>query len=210
MAIQCLKIGLTGGIATGKSSVGAILKKNGAVLIEADKISRKIVEPDSKAIKLIAGAFGKDFINRDGSLNRAKLSRTIFNNSEKRELLNNILHPIILDKIWKEIEKIEKAEKSCLIVVDIPLLFECGLQKNFDINIVVTAEMETRIKRIMKRDNISREEAQKKITAQLPCSKKIKLADYVIDNSGKIEELEYKTVAILKKLQDKFKDIKHF
>ena len=200
MLKKCIKIGLTGGIATGKSIVAGILKKQGALVIEADTISRSVVQPGSAVLKQIKTAFGDGVICSDGTLNRKKLADTVFGNTAKRDLLNSILHPLIIDTLIKKIEAFEASGQHHLIVADIPLLFECGLQNRFDIVLVITADKETRINRIMKRDAVSRKQAEQRIEAQMPCSQKTRLADYVIDNSAARDELEQKTLETLYKI----------
>lgn len=195
-----ITIGLTGGIATGKSTVAAIMKAHGVAVIQADDISKQMVSPGTPALKQIETRFGTEMINPDGSLNRKKLGATVFNDTEKRTLLNNILHPLIIEEVFQTVQRLEKAGTVSVIAADIPLLFECGLQKNFDVTLVVTADMETRLKRIMQRDGLSKMQAQKRIDAQMSCSEKVKQADYVIDNSGGLDTLSEKTLEALKKI----------
>jgi dephospho-CoA kinase len=185
-------LGLTGGIASGKSTASKILKKLGAIIIDADEISRKI-STSVEVIEKVRDAFGEEAI-LDGQLNRQKLREIIFKEKEKRTLLNSIMHPIIVKKIQIEIE--ENKNKN-LIVLDIPLLFETKLEYLCDKILVIWVEENIQIERIMKRDNSSEEMARKILNSQMSLLEKLKKADCSIENNGTIGDLEKKIKKIL-------------
>jgi dephospho-CoA kinase len=187
-------LGLTGGIASGKSTASKILKKLGAIIIDADEISRKI-STSVEVIEKVRNAFGEEAI-LDGQLNRQKLREIIFKEKEKRTLLNSIMHPIIVKKIQIQIE-IEENKNKNLIVLDIPLLFETKLEYLCDKILVIWVEENIQIERIMKRDNSSEEMARKILNSQMSLLEKLKKADYSIENNGTIGELEKKIKKIL-------------
>lgn len=185
-------IGLTGGIASGKSTVTNIVKSMGFNVIDADKISREVVEVGKPAYFEIVKHFGRDIVDEDGNINRKKLGSIIFNDNNEREKLNSIIHPHIFAAIR---EYIERYSDSKLIFVDIPLLIETLDDLNlhgiwFDEIWLVYVDKDIQLKRLMERDLISKDEAIKRIKAQMPMDMKIKFATRIIDNSGDKDELE--------------------
>ena len=198
-------IGLTGSIATGKSQSSKIFKELGCYIIDADKISRTLTVKDSKCLKDIVGTFGTDVLKDDGSLNRKKLGEIVFNDKQAKIELERIIHPHI---IRKTNEIITKKYNTANIIVDAPLLFEVGLDRICDTVIVIYAQHHIQTDRFMKRDNISKEEAIKRIGLQMPIEDKMKLADITIDNSGTITELKKKIEITYKKLMQNHKDLK--
>ena len=182
-----LKIGLTGGIATGKSSVSNILKQKGAIIIDADKIVHKLMEPEQKLWYDIINAFGKNILLENNQINRKKLGEIIFNDQNKREKLNQITHPRVIAEIKKKMDKL--AADNNIIVAEVPLLFEVGMEDLFTEVWVVTTDKEIQIKRLKQRDGLDAEAAQKRIEAQMPLAKKEKLADRIINNNGTKKEL---------------------
>jgi dephospho-CoA kinase len=191
-------IGLTGGIATGKSQSSKVFKKLGCYIIDADKLSKNLTVKDGKCLKDIIETFGTEVLNDDGSLNRKKLGSIVFNDKQAKIELERIIHPHI---IRKTNEIIAKKYKSTDIIVDAPLLFEVGLDRICDKVIVIYAQYHLQIKRFMKRDNISKEEAEKRIALQMPIEDKMKLADITIDNSSTIAELNKNIKAVYKELK---------
>ncbi|MGB9856564.1 MAG: dephospho-CoA kinase [Dictyoglomaceae bacterium] len=190
-------LGITGGIATGKSLVVKILRDLGACVISADEIVHFLLS-QSYYLNKIRKFFGNEVF--DGEiLNRKKLGRIIFSSEEKREKLNNLLHPPVLKIMKEEIEK--NKEKKGILAFEVPLLFEVGIEDWFDEIWVVYAPLEKQLERLMKRDNISYEEAINRIKAQISLEEKIKRADYVIDNSKDIEDT-------IKQVKDRFCYIK--
>lgn len=190
-------LGLTGGIASGKSTVANMLRDLGIVVIDADVIAREVVEVGEDAYFKIVGAFGRNVLHEDRTINRAKLGEIIFNNEQKRKVLNSIVHPAVREKINRlKNEYIEKQEK--VIVLDIPLLFESKLTYLVEKVILVYVDREIQIKRLMDRNQLSLEEAEARINSQLPLTEKIPLADAVLYNNGPIAETKEQLLIILK------------
>ncbi|MDA2920438.1 dephospho-CoA kinase [Desulfobacterota bacterium AH_259_B03_O07] len=181
-------IGLSGNIASGKTEVANYFKDLGAKLIDADQIAREIVKRGEDAWQEITNEFGREILNSDETINRKKLGEIIFTHEEKREKLNKITHPKIMAKIKERIESYKK-ERVKVVIIEAALIAENGGLKNLlDYLIVVTADEETQISRIAKRDNLTREDALSRIHSQMPTSEKIKHATFVIDNSGSLAE----------------------
>lgn len=179
-------IGLTGGIATGKSEASKIFKKLGCYIIDADKISRQLTSKGSDVLKKIVESFGTDILTKKGSLNRKKLGRLIFNNKGAKLQLERILHVYILKQIN---EIVAKKYKDTDIIIDAPLLFEVGLDRICDKVVVIYAHYSLQLKRFMKRDNLSKSEAERRIAVQMPIEEKMMLATVVIDNSYALKDL---------------------
>ena len=181
-------VGLTGNIASGKSVVASMFRELGASIIDADQIARLVVEPGQPAWKEIVERFGEEVLNSDGTINRSRLGEIVFRDGEKREELNRITHPRIIEKIKELIEKHRK-EGAEAVIVEAALIAERGGMKPIISDlIVVTADEETQISRLTQRVGLSREEALLRIKSQMPISEKVKHATYVIDNSGNLEE----------------------
>jgi dephospho-CoA kinase len=191
-----LVIGLTGGIASGKSTVSAMFTDMGITVIDADIEARLAVEPGEKAYDEIVSHFGKDILEEDRTINRPKLGEIIFNDEEKRMLLNSIVHPAVRERMAQKREKAEAADEKA-VVLDIPLLFESKLTGLVEKIIVVYVDEQTQLERLMKRNGFSEEEASSRIRSQMPLKDKVGLADAVIDNSGSIEESKQQLVKIL-------------
>ena len=200
-----LLVGLTGGIATGKSLVSQILKELGAYIIDADKIARQVVEPEKPAWLEIVKFFGRDIINKDKIINRKRLGEIIFNDPVKRRKLEEIVHPRVIEEENRMLKEYLKIKPDGIVIIDAALLIEAGSHKRVDKLIVVYADKETQTKRLMERDGLSRTDAEKKIASQLPLDKKVKMADFVIDNSKGIEETRRQTIDIFNKLSGRFK-----
>ena len=194
-------IGLTGGIGTGKSTVSQILKEKNFPVIDLDIISHEVIK-FPKVVEKIVENFGKEVLeyNNTGNwiVSREKLGRVIFGNREKRVILNSIMHPEILHIMREKILECKKENK--IIFVEIQLLFEVQWEKEFDYILLVSAEKETQIKRILARDKRSKEEALSIINSQMPLDEKKKRSDYVIENDGNIQDLERKIDGFLKKV----------
>ncbi|MFZ5641627.1 MAG: dephospho-CoA kinase [Bacillota bacterium] len=182
-------IGLTGNIASGKSTVSEILQSLGAAIIDADKVAREIVEPGTPGLDKIAACFGREVLRPDGTLDREKLGRRVFNDPAELDRLNTITHPLILENIRAKLDKLERSGDIKAAVIDAPLLIETGLHQTVDELWVVTVDPAIQIKRVTERDNLSREEAAARIASQMPQEEKARLADVVIDNSGTPGEL---------------------
>lgn len=179
-------LGLTGGIASGKSSISTMLEEMGFPIIDADVIARKVVEKGSTALERIKDEFGEGVLNDDGTLNRKALGKLVFGSSEKLELLNSITHPAIIEEIRKNIDALSaKGEKMC--VLDAPLLIESGIYSMADLVLLVYVDEKTQLYRLMNRDSIPEELALKKISSQMDFEEKKKYADFIINNSGRLE-----------------------
>ncbi|NKE06295.1 MULTISPECIES: dephospho-CoA kinase [Mesobacillus] len=191
-----LVIGLTGGIASGKSTISAMFTEMGITVIDADIEARLAVEPGEKAYNDIVSHFGDEILEEDRTINRTKLGEIIFNNEEKRMLLNSIVHPAVRERMAQKREKAEAADEKA-VVLDIPLLFESKLTRLVEKIIVVFVDEQTQLERLMKRNGFSEEEAYSRINSQMPLKDKIDLADAVVDNSGSIEESKQQLMNIL-------------
>lgn len=193
-----LVVGLTGGIASGKSMVSNLLKERNIPVVDADLIARKVVEPGTPAYQKIIEVFGNDILHDDGTINRKKLGSIIFAQEEKRKQLNQIVHPAVRERMLSERDAWIAAEEE-MIVLDIPLLFESRLTSFVEKVIVVYVTEETQLKRLMERDKSSREEALNRIHSQLSIEEKATMADAVIDNNGTVQETERQLDRLLKK-----------
>jgi dephospho-CoA kinase len=183
-----LVLGVTGGIATGKSTVVKCFVKAGIPVIDADIVAREVVEPGMPGLKEIQKVFGSEMINADGTLARKKLGKIIFADEQKRGLLNRTLGPFIRKEILQQIETARKT--TDLVVVDIPLLYETGYESVLDQVAVVYIPESIQLERLMKRDQLTKEEAQQRIDSQLSIEEKRQRADIIFDNQGTIAELE--------------------
>ncbi|MEB3100508.1 dephospho-CoA kinase [Ferviditalea candida] len=179
-----MNIGLTGGIATGKSTVSKMLVDKGAILIDADQVAREVVLPGSAVLDKVYERFGQAIRNADGSLDRKKLGDIVFADRKARKDLEALLHPAIREIMKERMSRAELEHPESLVVADIPLLFESGLQHLYDEVLLVYVPEEIQIRRLMARDGIDEEQATLRIRAQMPIEDKKKMADIVIDNSG--------------------------
>jgi len=182
-----LNVGLTGGIASGKSTVAKMFEDNGAYLIDFDALAHFAEQPDQPAWKAIVKSFGKEILNEDGTINRAKLGPIVFADSEKLSRLNSIVHPAVFDLWRRHIEDIRQRNPRAIVVSDVPLLIEVSVQHLFDIVILVHVSPQDQIRRLTERNEYSRKEAESRLETQMPIDEKIPYADYVIDNKGLIE-----------------------
>ena len=179
-------IGLTGGIATGKSTVSKMLRKSGYEVIDADAIVHELQATGSPLLLAIANAFGPTILHEDGSLNRGKLGKIIFDNTDARAQLDAIVHPAVRAKFEERI----RSSKADVLFLDIPLLFEAGFDDLTDANLVIRASEKMQLKRLKIRDALTGQEAQARIRSQMPMGKKVERADFVIDNNGGMHQLE--------------------
>lgn len=180
-------IGLTGGIASGKSTVSNYLRELGAFIIDSDQVAHNIIEKDKPAYQKIVKRFGSSILDKNREINRSRLARIIFDDYEKKRKLEEITHPYILDEIYKKME--EMKDKYRIIILDAPLLFETGLDRAVDQTWVVYVNREIQLERLIKRDQLSSQEGVKRIEAQLSLEKKKEMADFIIDNNGSIKQL---------------------
>jgi len=183
-------IGLTGNIACGKSLVALMFEKLGAKVIDVDDIARKVVEPNEPAWNEIVDTFGRDILNPNDTINRKALGNIIFNDVLKRKKLNDITHPKIIDSAREAVEKYRNENVEVVIIEAALIVEKGGINNLLDKLIVVTSDQESQIKRLLERNELSREEALSRINSQMPGSEKVKYADYIIDNSGTQEETQ--------------------
>lgn len=185
-----MNIGLTGGIACGKSTVSSMLVRRGALLVDADQIAREVVEPGTPVLASVIERFGADLLLPDGSLHRKKLGERIFGDQEARKALEGLLHPPIRATMRARMEAYAASDPDKLVVVDVPLLYESKLQGMFEQVMVVYISRELQLQRLMGRDKLTQEQAEKRLASQMPIEEKRALADYIIDNSGSLEDTE--------------------
>ncbi|KMY55025.1 dephospho-CoA kinase [Bacillus sp. FJAT-27231] len=193
-------IGLTGGIASGKSTVSRLLKERGYVIVDADVAARAVVEPGSQTLSQIAEVFGVSVILPDGSLDRSRLGDMIFNNEKQRKKLNSIVHPAVRQFMMAEKEAAIEVGKET-IIMDIPLLYESGLTWMVDKVIVVYTDEATQLDRLMARNNLSEQAAKARIASQMPLAEKAEKADAVINNNGTIEQTKKQLLKIIEDWQ---------
>ena len=193
-------IGLTGGIASGKSTVAAILTRLGAAVINADELSREVVQPGKDAWKEIVAAFGTEILQEDSTLDRRKLRKIVFDRPAARRKLEAIIHPRVRALAEARIQELATAGHS-VIVYEVPLLFEVQLHQWLRPVILVACDATTQKKRLRQRDRLTDPEAQQHIDAQMSLDEKRKLADYIIENNGSLEELEERVRSVLDKIK---------
>lgn len=193
-------IGLTGGIASGKSTVSAMLRELGAYIIDADEIARNIVMPHEPAWHSIVAHFGTEILLPDGRINRPLLGEKIFNNKEERQCLEKITHSYIKEETEKKIAH-AKLIGERVIVLDVPLLFESGWDSMVDEIWVVYVEKEVQLARLMKRNQLTRQQAQDRINAQMSLEEKVKRAHVVINNNFEIEHARMQVAAAWKNIE---------
>jgi dephospho-CoA kinase len=195
-------IGLTGGIASGKSLVSRTLKGLGMTVIDADDISHEILAHNTSIKQEVVQTFGKEVLNEEGEIDRGKLGSIVFSQKpELRKDLEAILHPSIREEMWKR----ARESRSNDVVLDIPLLIETGAHERVDLVVVVYATRELQIQRLMARDGISRQEAMGRIDTQLPLEEKVSAAHYIINNTGSVEETEEQTTRFYQVIREKEK-----
>lgn len=183
-------IGLTGGIASGKSTVSAIFREDYRLpVIDADLLSREAVLPGSPGMCQIEAAFGREVLLPDGSLNRSRMGELMCNDDAVRDQLNSILHPAIKDLYYASLDRLKQDGKP-IVIYDCPLLIEAGQRDEVDEVLLVVTDAQTRLKRIMERDGVDESLAKKKIEIQMPDEKKIALADTIIYNNGTLDDLK--------------------
>lgn len=193
-------VGLTGGIASGKSTVAKILQSLGAAIVNADDLAREVVEPGHEAWKEIVASFGTDILQSDQTLDRQKLRTLIFNQPEARKRLESIIHPRVRALAEERIRQYAAAGYP-VVIYEVPLLFEGNLQEWLRPVILVACDVETQTARLQKRDHLTAADAEKHIAAQMSLKDKRRLADYVIENNGSLEDLERQTRQILEELK---------
>jgi dephospho-CoA kinase len=195
-----LNVGLTGGIACGKSTVAKMFVHKGAHLIDFDGLAHEVQEPGKPAWKEVVNHFGEGILQPDKKIDRVKLGNIVFADKEKLIELNNIVHPLVYQEWHARLDKIGKKEKHSIVLSDVPLLFEGNMQHLFDLTILVLIAPKEQIHRLMARNGVSKEQAGKRLKSQMPINEKIALADIVIDNEGSITETEKRVGQVWKEL----------
>lgn len=195
-------IGITGGIASGKSNVSSIIKDLGYPVIDSDAIYKELLLKPNSCYQAVLKSFGKEYLDENQEINRQKLGQLIFNNAEARDTLNSITHPLVAQEIEKRIKK----SKKNFIFVDIPLLFEAHLEYLCDKIICVYVAFNTQLERLIERDGISEEYAKAKISSQMDLEQKKKLSDYFIDSKGSFKETEALTISLINKIKGDFEN----
>ena len=195
-------IGLTGGIGTGKSTVSAYLKQKNIPVVDADQIAREITAPGSPVLDDIRALLGDEVFSEDGTMDRQKVASVIFSNQEILSAYEALTTAEAVRRCISELEEYRQKGTYDMAVLDAPLLFECGLEYQTDEDWVVDADLETRISRVMSRDGISRQAIMERIHRQMSSEKKREMADYVIDNSGSLDELHVQIDQLLERNTD--------
>ena len=197
-----LRVGLTGSIAVGKSFVSSVLAELGCQVLDADATAREAVAPGSVGLKAVVSAFGPEILRDDGTLDRARLGQIVFADEGKRQLLNSILHPLIIAEQDEWLRACEREDAHGIAVIDAALMIESGGSSRFDKLIVVHCREEVQLERLTRRDGLTREEAARRIAAQMPQREKVRHADYLIETSGTREETRARTEAVYEQLRE--------
>jgi len=191
-----LRVGLTGSIGVGKSFVASVFVELGCHVVDADQTAREVVMPGTPGLKALTEAFGDEILNPDGTLNRKQLGAVVFNDERQRQRLNHILHPFIIVRQDEIMNAWEAEDPDGVGIIDAALMIESGGYKRFDKLIVVHCRPEVQLERLMLRDKLSRDEALRRINAQMPQEEKQKFADYLIDTSDGFELTRTRTVEV--------------
>jgi dephospho-CoA kinase len=195
-----LTVALTGGIATGKSVIAAILRNRGCYIHNADRVAQELMKPGRPAWRAVARHFGSRILGPDGTINRSRLGEIVFSNDAERDFLNRLIHPLVLARKKQSIRRLEKAGRYKIFVSEAALTIESGFYQFFDKIVVATCPEEIQIQRLMERDALSLQDARKRIRSQMPAVEKLKHADYVIDTSGSLEQTKRQTECVYRKL----------
>ena len=199
-----VKVGLTGGIACGKSMVAAMLVRKGALLLDADILAREVVAPGEPAWREIKDWLGDTYLHEDGTLDRVRIAGLVFSSAAAREKLNNIVHPRVIALLRRRSAALDEKGTGWVQVWDVPLLFEAGMDVTVDLILVVAAGEDVQVQRLVKRDGLSMAQALRRIHAQMPLADKIRSAGYVIYNNGTMDELSVQVDRFWKEITDKF------
>ena len=184
---RVLRVGLTGGIASGKTTVAGMLQRLGTPIIDADVLARRLLEPDGAAFAAVCDAFGARILDGEGRIDRTVLARVVFAETEARQELERIVHPLVRAEAFRLLESEARRSGSPIGVIDAALLVETGAHLRMDRLIVVRCSRETQIRRLISRDGLNRAEAEVRIAAQAPLERKLRVADYVIDTEVEID-----------------------
>lgn len=199
-------VGITGGIACGKTTVSDLLAEKGAIPINADEIGHQLLKADSPVIDELTDAFGKEILDDSGDVSRKNLGAIVFNDKSARERLNSILHPLIIERSRGQARQLVAEDPDCIVLLDAPLLIEAGAYDTVDLIVVVTASAETQLQRTLERSvalgrPLTETEVQARIDAQMPLTEKVKYADIVIENDGQVAELHQQVDALWEELR---------
>ncbi len=194
-------IGLTGGIGAGKSTASSILKEYGCIILDADAISREMTSEGSEVLDDIAGTFGPGYVS-NGVLDRKALGMLVFNDKNALTKLRSLITDKVADAIMSEIRTLKKEDKDGIVIIDAPLLFECGLHKITDENWLVSSNMDVRIKRVSARDGLSEQEILSRINSQMSEEEKKSLSQQVLDNSGTVDQLRLQIACQLERIKN--------
>lgn len=194
------KIGLTGGIGSGKSTAAKRFSVLGAQVYHADEVSRHALDPGTSCYDRVIREFGKSILNADNTIDRRKLGEIVFGNDEKRLALNAIIHPYVIDELFAQSDRDFAKHRNPIAIYEVPLLFESGMDEMMDRTIVVSCAEEARIQRVMERDNLSREHVLSRIRAQMPEEEKLLRADYILENNSSEEAFLRQVDALYLKL----------
>jgi len=199
---MALVVGLTGGIVSGKSTVALMFKDLGAKIVDADKLGHSVILPHKPAWEKIVKIFGKDILQNDLTIDREKLGKIVFANQSLLKKLNDITHPEITKIIKKEIDSLKNKtyNQKKILIIDAALIYEAKIDRLMDKIIVVYIDEDEQIKRLIKRSNLSKDEALQRIKSQMPMKEKVKIADYVIDNSNSLDKTKKQVEKIWKNL----------
>jgi dephospho-CoA kinase len=203
-------VGITGGIACGKTTVSDLLAEKGGIPINADEIGHQLLKADSPVIDELTDAFGEKILEASGVVSRKKLGAIVFKDKAARERLNNILHPLIIERSRGQARQLVTEDPDCIVLLDAPLLIEAGAYNTVDLIVVVTASAETQLQRTLERSvaqgrPLTEREVQARIDAQMPLTEKVKYADVVIENDGTIVELHQEVDVLWEELQGRGK-----
>ncbi len=198
-----LEVGLTGGIASGKSTVAAMFRELGASLVDSDRLARRAVAPGSSGLARIVDSFGPGVLGPGGGLDRRGLRRRIFSDPAARDRLNAIVHPLVLEMVEAELARLRRRRPGGVTLVDVPLLFEVGWQDRFAGVVLVYAPAPVQMERLMARDQVDEKAARAALAAQMPIEEKRRLAQFVVDNAGSLQETQRQVQAIYTRLREK-------
>lgn len=195
-------VGITGGMGSGKSSLARLLAERGAILVDADRVTHRVLEGE-EVIKALRDAFGEGVVDTCGHLDRSEVGRRAFSSEDNWRLLNRVVRPPLAAALWEEVERAERMAAGEIVVVDAPLLFEWDSQERFDAVIVVDAEEALCIERVEQRSKLGEQEIRQRMAYQMPAAQKRELADYVVNNDGDLDDLRCQAEKIWRELVDR-------